>query len=502
VARSSPANLADLLTRHADAAPGDTALIAGATTLRYGELEALVWGLCRHLREAGIEPGMVTGLGISQSPLHLAALLALARIGAVCVPISTSKAEAAVASAILARTGASALVDTAAGEAAGAGPRLIPLDARAAFALRGEPDATLRCTPDSGLLLYKSSSGTTGAPKIVAETHAGMALSIEREIASIGYPRQERYMTPVALRFDAPRRRYLACLAAGGTCVMLPAACSPAAIAERIEQADVRHFSGVASHADRMAALEHPARPRFPRMRVFRLSAGPAYAPLLERVRERLTPNVWISYGCSELGPLTVADPELLARRPGSVGRPMPGVELELAGPAGEPLPPGSTGRVRLRVRGMPGSYFGDEAASARSFRDGWFLPQDIGRLDADGTLSLLGRADDMMVYDGMNVYPAEIEHAMFSHPDVADCKAFALLHQVVNHMPACAVVLREGAAATGEDLIAHARTRLGARAPERIVFLEAMPRNEHGKIAKEPFTQAVNQRLPKAQVR
>src|SRR5688572_18056375 len=173
---------------------------------------------------------MVTGLGISQSPLHLAALLALARIGAVCVPISTSKAEAAVASAILARTGASALVDTAAGEAAGAGPRLIPLDARAAFALRGEPDATLRCTPDSGLLLYKSSSGTTGAPKIVAETHAGMALSIEREIASIGYPRQERYMTPVALRFDAPRRRYLACLAAGGSCVMLPAACSPAAI--------------------------------------------------------------------------------------------------------------------------------------------------------------------------------------------------------------------------------------------------------------------------------
>jgi acyl-coenzyme A synthetase/AMP-(fatty) acid ligase len=489
-------NLADLLTCRAEAAPDDMALMQGATSFSFREYEALVWGLCRRFRDAGLGQGAVVGLRVGNPALHLAALLALARIGAVSVPVSASAAEAGDSQSILERTGATAVVDAEAGAGRGESLREIRLDAESALSLRADPDPALRGTPASDLLMFKTSSGTTGAPKIVAATHSGMALSIEREIASIGYPRRERYLTPVSLRFDAPRRRYLACLAAGGTCVMPTGEASAATVAARIEEADVRHFSCVASFAHDMAALPHPAQPRFPRMRCFRLSAGPAAESLIAQVRERLTPNVWVSYGCSELGPLTVADPQLLARHPGSVGRPMPGIEVDVAGGSGESLPHGSPGTLRLRARGMPDRYHGDEGATSRHFRGGWFLPGDHGKLTPDGVLFLLGRTDDMMILDGMNIYPSEIEKVMLSHPRVTECAAFPLKHRVLHHVPACAVVLGDGEPVPEEALLAHARARLGLRAPQFVVVLEAMPRNEHGKIARAPLLRAVAERL------
>lgn len=340
--------------------------------------------------------------------------------------------------------------------------------------------------------MFRTSSGTTGLPKIVEATHASMIASIQREIACIAYPVGERYLTPVALQFDGPRRRYLSCLAAGATAVMPSGVPNFSTLLALIDQHDIRHFSCVPSQAYQLAMSVPPGKQRFPQMRCFRLSAGPSDAELHKLLRERLTSNICISYGCTELGPLTVAKPDLVASKPQSVGYTMPGIQLQIVSAKHDPLPPGEVGIVRLRTEGMPTGYLGDPVATEMFFRSGWFYPGDLGKVAEDGLVFHLGRADDMMILNGINIYPAEIEQAMLSHPAVVDAVAMPLKHPVLNDIPICALALGAGENLSEQELLIFARRRLESRGPKRILILEKIPRNEHGKVKRPELIKTI----------
>ncbi len=492
-------NVADLLTRQALATPRAIAVIQGEREFSYASLEALVWGLCHFLRDHQLRSGEVVGLHIQNPLVHLAALLALARAGMIGVAVSTLEAELAGSRQVLGRTGASAILDDR--RLADWRPlRRIDLDPELALSLSARPDERLRIGGDEGLMMYKTSSGTTGVAKIVGATHAGMLVSIERELACVGYPPGERYLTPVGLRFDGPRRRYLACLAGGATAVMPRGDTTANSLLALIDRHRVRNFSCVSGTAFALARAAAPGRQRLPGMRCFRLSAGPADARLLQLLRERLTSNLLISYGCTELGPLTVAPSDLLVREPASVGHAMPGVEVQIVAADGGAVLAGAVGHIRLRATGMPVAYHQDAAATARAFRDGWFYPGDLGRMTEDGLLFHMGRCDDMMVMDGVNIYPAEIEQAMLSHPAVVEAVALPLKHGVLNDVPVCALVLGQGRDASEKQLLAFARKRLGLHSPQRIVLVDAIPRNEHGKVARKALAQLIVSRLAAGQ--
>jgi acyl-CoA synthetase (AMP-forming)/AMP-acid ligase II len=142
-------------------------------------------------------------------------------------------------------------------------------------------------------------------------------------------------------------------------------------------------------------------------------------------------------------------------------------------------------------IRGLASSdgYAGNPGRRAAAFRDGWFLPGDLGKLTADGDLIYYGRADHMMIMNGMNLYPAEIERVLAAHPAVRDVAVVPLRHRVHQDLPFAAVVLKPGAQSSEAELMAHARDRLGVRAPRRILILERIPRTGEGKlIARELF--------------
>jgi cyanophycin synthetase len=488
-------NVADALTLQAQATPNAIAVIHGEHSCSYQALEASVWGLCHHFHDKGLGPGDVVGLHLGDPLLHLIGILALARTGIISVVVAATGIEARASANILARTNATAMI--------GDGPvqdwpvrTQIRLDLDLVLALAAEPTDGLRFTAPDCLLHYKTSSGTTGDPKIVGATHAGMIASIERELASIGYPPGERYLTPVSMRYDGPRRRYLACLAGGGTAVLPPQDDSTAALLETIDRHDVRHFSSVPGQAYALAAAVEPGRQRFRQMRCLRLSAGPSDAALHRLLRERLCSNVVVSFGCTELGPLTVAPPEIVASHPQSVGRPMLGITLQIADAEGRVLPAGAVGLIRVRARGMPAAYHDDPAATAQFFRDGWFYPGDLGKADGDGLVFHMGRADSMMVLNGINIYPAEIEQAMLSHPAVREAVAMPLKHLVANDVPVCAVVLHAEQRLSERELLQFAHARLGSHGPKRIAILNAIARNEHGKVQRQSLTRAVATQL------
>ena len=485
-------NVADLLCQSAQAWPDATAVIHPEGSLTYRELNEQVLALCRQLHHEGLRPGAVVGIHVRDTLPHLAWLLALARSGMPCVPVLLSAGMAA-AQKILDRTAAHALITDVAVNLK------LPtiLQSKEWMHSHGTEDSLTpaSCEDASRIFVYKSSSGTTGTPKLIASSHADMLASVERERQAIGYPQGERYMTPVDISHDGPRRRFLACLASGGTLVLPPAGADATTLLELMDRLDVSHFSCVPVQAYQLAKVM-ASRQRSTNLRCLRLSAGPSDTSLHNLLRQHVTPNILVSYGCTEIGPMTVASPELLASVEGTVGVPMPGVEVEIVDAQDRAVSVGMTGQVRIRTAQMPHAYHDDPANSARSFKSGWFYPGDVGRLDASGRLFHLGRADDMMIFNGINIAPVEIERVMLAHPAVADAVAMPLKRAIVHEVPICAVALGAGLSVSSDELMTWARQRLGIRSPKHILLMDPIPRNPMGKPLRTRILQELTEWL------
>lgn len=164
-------------------------------------------------------------------------------------------------------------------------------------------------------------------------------------------------------------------------------------------------------------------------------------------------------------------------------GMSLPGTEVEIVDGDGRQLPPGAIGEIRVKTRGMATGYLDNPEQTRDRFREGWFYPGDIGYLRSDGRVVVQGRKDDMINLNGINIFPADIERVLEQHPAVQAAAALPLKSVVHGQIPVAAVELVAGAHATAAELGEFARDRLALRAPRRILVMDALPRNNQGKI-------------------
>jgi len=195
-------------------------------------------------------------------------------------------------------------------------------------------------------------------------------------------------------------------------------------------------------------------------------------------------------YGLTEGGASICALPPGEARkRPGSVGKPMPGAEIRVVDDDGNALATGDVGEIVLKVPTGERSYWGDEEATAQTWRGGWVYTGDLGRIDDDGYLYVVDRKKDMILRGGYNIYCVEVEDGLHEHPDVVEAAAIGVPHKALGQ-DVCAVVrLRPGAPTlTVESVRAFLADRLADyKLPRRVeVRSEALPRNSMGKIDKK----------------
>ena len=169
-----------------------------------------------------------------------------------------------------------------------------------------------------------------------------------------------------------------------------------------------------------------------------------------------------------------------------SAGKPLPGVSLRIVGGEGQDLPPGEVGEIVLRGPVVMAGYWNLPDATAKAIIDGWFYTGDAGYTDTDGYLYVHDRVKDMIVTGGENVYPAEVESALFGHPAIADVAVIGVPDERWGEAVKAVVVLKPGAAATADDLIAHARQGVaGFKCPKTVDFVDVLPRNPSGKLLK-----------------
>jgi acyl-CoA synthetase (AMP-forming)/AMP-acid ligase II len=226
---------------------------------------------------------------------------------------------------------------------------------------------------------------------------------------------------------------------------------------------------------------EQPPGVALPTIRVL-ISSGSALHPE-ERltIRDRLTPNLFEFYSSTEGGAISVLTPADCERHPDSVGRPAFRVAVEIVDEAHAPLPPDSVGRLRYRSPASAREYWNAEGGDA--FRDGWFYPGDLARLDEDGFLHLHGRAKDMIIRGGVNIYPQDIERIVAEIPGVRDVAVAGAPAREMGEEVA-AFVVSEGVDA--DAIAAHCRARLAPyKVPSIIRFLPELPRNAGGKVVK-----------------
>jgi acyl-CoA synthetase (AMP-forming)/AMP-acid ligase II len=193
------------------------------------------------------------------------------------------------------------------------------------------------------------------------------------------------------------------------------------------------------------------------------------------------------NYGMTEAGSAYAVMPKGEAvKRPGSVGMIASPALVRVVDAAGVDLPAGEVGDVRLQLPGHQREYFGDPEATAEMWKDGWLVTGDLGKLDADGYLYIVGRRKDVIIRGGNNVHAADVEHVLMHHPAVAEVAVVGAPHPVLGEDVVAFVVLHEGQAVDGDGLRQYALPLLADyKVPRQYRFVDELPRNATGKVIK-----------------
>jgi O-succinylbenzoic acid--CoA ligase len=327
-------------------------------------------------------------------------------------------------------------------------------------------------------------SGTTGKPKAAVLTYGNHLWSAVSSALNLGLREDDRWLACLPL-FHVGGLAILLRSAIYGTAAIVHEGFDPARVNAAIDRDGVTIVSVVANMLQRMLD-ERGDRPYPASLRCVLLGGGPAPAPLLQRCSALGVPVVQ-TYGLTETASqVATLAPEDALRKLGSAGKPLFGTELRIEASDGAVLPPGNEGEVVVRGPTVTPGYLNNPDATARAIRDGWLHTGDVGYLDEEGYLYILDRRDDLIVSGGENVYPAEIEAVLQSHPDVLEGGVYGVLDERWGQSPVAAVVLRAGAEVTPETLLAYCRERLAAyKAPSSIEFRAELPRNAAGKLVR-----------------
>lgn len=193
-------------------------------------------------------------------------------------------------------------------------------------------------------------------------------------------------------------------------------------------------------------------------------------------------------YGATETSPLlTMTHLKDAPRKMGSAGKAAPRAELKIIGQDGKEVEVGQIGEIIARGPQIMKGYFKDPEATAKKIKDGWFHSGDLGRLDEDGYLYILGRADDMVISGGLNVYPSEVETVLLNHPKVQEVAAVGIPDAKRGQVIKAIVVLKPGEKATRREILSFCKERLGSfKMPRQLEFRDSLPKLSTGKIAKK----------------
>ena len=482
---SPPSVLADVLVAHAASRPDAVAVSFEGADLPYGEMAVRSDRVAAQLwHDWGVRPGdRVAWLGANH-PAQLVLLFALARIGAILLPLNFRLAPAEW-DALMADCRPAHLVhDEGWADAAKELGGRHGLGVHAAEALAGQGNGSRPPHVAEGrspvLLVY--TSGTTRRAKAAVHTQANLLANMAIAAHVQRMTAQDVIATMLPLfHVGGLCIQTLPALYAGAR-VLLHPRFAPDAAFDCFERE--RPTLTLQVPATMKALVEHPRWSSAGLSSLRAVWAGSSLLPagLVQAFHARGLP-VCNVYGATETGPFSIALPPEHARgHAGSCGWPAPGVEVRLDSEQA------GVGELLIRGPNVISRYWPDQPACDEQ---GWFHTGDLAGRAPDGAYTVVGRAKDLIISGGENIHPAEIESLLAEHPAVAECAAFGLPDEQWGEVVAAAVVLKPGQAASGDELQSHLAARLARyKLPRRWLWLPALPRTALGKVQRQALSQ------------
>jgi O-succinylbenzoic acid--CoA ligase len=492
-------SMPDWLRQRARLSPDRVALISDGEMLTYGDLDAHVDVTAACIRDEGVQPGELVALLGQNSLAYAIAIHAFARTGAVLMPLNTRLTPAELAWQLQDAGVHRLIYDEANREAAQivrgevAPLQVMALEALAGPAGAGRPEAfqgpasasvaeSLFDLSTLHSVVY--TSGTSGKPKGAMLTYGNHLWSATASALNLGLDANDRWLACLPL-FHVGGLSILLRSVIYGTTAVIHAGFDASRVNAAIDYDRVTIVSVVANMLQRMLD-ERSDRPYPETLRSVLLGGGPAPEPLLRRCAAIGVPVVQ-TYGLTETASqIATLAPEDALRKLGSAGKPLFGSELRIVSEDGSDCPFGTAGEIVVRGPTVTPGYVNKPDETVAAIREGWLHTGDVGYVDAEGYLYVLDRRDDLIVSGGENVYPAEVEAVLQSHPDVLEAGVFGIEDDRWGRAPAAVVVLHPGASNDSSSLIAYCRERLAAyKTPCRIDFADALPRNAAGKLVR-----------------
>ena len=486
------ANLSSVLEQAAAEHPRHPAIRMDDLVLDYSEFREAAGRFTSLLSSLGVATGDRIGLMLPNVPAFPIAFYGALGAGAVVVPMNPLLKSREV-SFYLGDSGAKVLLawHAAAAEAAkgaaAAGARMVVVDEPDARSLLADLFAlhtpAERADDDDAVILY--TSGTTGQPKGAQLTHANLRRNAE--------------LTASTLIKACPDDVIMGCLplfhvfgltcglnatvAGGGTLTLLPRF-APGRALEIIARDRVTVFEGVPTMY--AAMLHHPGSADADVSSLRTCVSGGSALPveILHGFEKTFGCMILEGYGLSETSPVASFNHPDADRKPGSIGTPVAGVQMRLAGPDGADCPPGEIGEIAIRGHNVMKGYWGKPEATAEAIPDGWFRTGDLARVDEDGYFFIVDRKKELIIRGGYNVYPREIEEVLYEHPAVAEAAVVGIAHDELGEEVGAAVAVKPGATATADELRAFVKERVAAyKYPRQVWLVAELPKGPTGKI-------------------
>ncbi len=352
-------------------------------------------------------------------------------------------------------------------------------------------DAAPHAAQAGALASLVFTSGTTGQPKGVMLSHGALAANAWAVQQTLPMSPDDMTLCVLPFHYAFGGSVLHTHLSLGATLVLENSFMYPQRIVQRMAQVAATHFYGVPSSFYLLLERGQLASQPLPALRHVAQAGGAMDPGRIERLQQAW-PDVgfWVMYGQTEAcSRLTTLAPEHVADKPGSVGAPLPGVELQVRNAQGHALPTGEVGDIWARGPNLMLGYWASPEDTASILVDGWLHTGDIGRLDADGLLFLQGRSREILKVGAHRVSPHEIEQCIQAVPGVGECAVVPLPDELLGEVVRACVVPAAGhppLAQLTRDIQRHCRERLALyKAPKQIDFFEALPRTASGKVQK-----------------
>lgn len=482
-------NLADILSFQAKNNPKKIAIYTKNSTISFFELEEYVCKTANYLKNQNIKPKDVVLHYFDDEFLLAVTMLALAKIGACLVSISKNSPKNQLNEIYN-------LLN----------PKYIlsNIDIKLDFKLKkliftNEILNSLENSIyeyekefDSNLIWQVViGSGTTGKPKFFQVSHKLEFERVKISQSSIDTRNNDRVFSLLELLYNSTKIRFLMTLYSGASYIIWDKKDSD--FVNFCKQYQVSILFTTVFHIESiLKTFPNIKKESFSFLRVLSIGASNISDDLRKRIKEKISSNLYVTYGTNEVGGITCADKKSVFDISQTVGKVLKNVLVQIVDKTGKELEIGEVGYIKVKSLGMIDGYLNDDEATKKAFKDGWYYPLDLGKFTKEKELIYCGRADDMMIMNGINIYPAQIENQILYHKAVKDVCVVSFKHKIHQDIPICAIVLKENKKVSKNELIRYCIENLGFLTPKDIIFLDKIPKNEQGKIVKSKLKEKI----------